>query len=157
MAGLPKEDAYGVALELRQRGMIFVDWSESDLEVFVSIDEDQAWPEIRALVGRRQDSKIQNLFPHLGPARRTELLFDLVEQGVEYHWYYAWILDAILKDESGPKVKAALLTALERRIFDHTGKFDERGRLLKKVRNALNDVHSGGKHDPSVRATKKSE
>jgi serine/threonine protein kinase len=135
--GLSQKDAYDVASELRKREAILVDWSESDLEIFVSIDEERAWPEVKALVGRRQDFQIQQLFPHLSSARRLDLLFDLVGQGVEYSWHYTWVLDAILNLGDDVEGKHTLLEALEQRIIEHTGKFVERDRLLQKLRGTM--------------------
>jgi hypothetical protein len=77
------------------------------------------------------------LFPHLSASGQLDLLFDLVEQGVEYGWHYTWILDALLKLDADADAKPALLGTLETRILEHTGKFDERERLLKKLRQAL--------------------
>lgn len=133
--GVSAKAAYEVARALREREAILVDWGESDLEVFVSIDETKAWPEVKALVGRRQEFKIQQLFPHLSPMRKLDLLFDLVEQGVEYSWHYSWILDAVM-DIKG-NAKRPLLETLETRIIEHAGRFPERDRILHKLREGL--------------------
>lgn len=143
LASVPKKAAYDLALELRNREAILIDWAESDLEVFVSIDEERAWPEVKALVGRRQDFKIQQLFPFLTPERQLDLLFDLVEQGFDYSWHYSWTLDAVLNLSDDVAEKRSLLETLETRIREHTGKFTERDRLLQKL-------HAGLKTDGSA-------
>jgi serine/threonine protein kinase len=149
LAGVPKKAAYDLALELRNREAILVDWAESDLEVFVSIDEERAWPEVKALVGRRQDFKIQQLFPHLTPARQLDLLFDLIEQGFDYSWHYSWTLDAVLNLSDGVTEKHNLLKTLESKILEYAGKFTERDRLLQKLRAGLN-VKSQASADSST-------
>lgn len=135
--GVPQKEAYEAVSELQKRELMLVDWSESGFEVFVSIDEERVWPEVRALVARRKDFELEHLFPRLSASRQLDLLFDLADQGVEYHWHYTWILDAVLKLDDASEAKARLLRKFEQRIRDYTGKFDERDRLLKKLRAAL--------------------
>jgi serine/threonine protein kinase len=140
--GLPRSDAYEAALDLRKREAILVDWVESDLEIFVTIDEERAWPEVKGLVGRRQDFKIQQIFPHLSPTRQLDLLYDLSDQGVDYSWHYSWILDAMLNLGEDVVEKGLLLQALQQRILEHNGKFIERDRLLQKLSDELDRLHS---------------
>ena len=131
--GLQSNEAYELAELLRKKGLILTDWGETDLQVLISINQDRAWPEVKALFGKRQEFKLQHLYPHLTNDRKIELLFDTMEYGVDYAYHYSWIVDAILVLKCDPNDKDALLSSLKDKITRHSGKFDERDRLLQKL------------------------
>ena len=70
------------------------------------------------------------------------MLFDLVDQGVDYSWHYSWILDAVLGLGDEWVEKPLLLQALQNRILEHSGKFTERDRLLQKLSNGLDRLNA---------------
>jgi HEAT repeats len=140
LEGTPTSDAYEAAEKLRSKGFIFTDWSESDLPVFVAIDESRAWPQVMALVGRREESKLEQLYTNLSLTRRTELLKEWTKHGASWSWHYSWLLNACLTVACDPSDKMEMLFSLEDRIREYNGKFDDRDRLLKELRAGRSEL-----------------
>lgn len=131
--GMDADTAYEVAEELRRKGLILADWSTTDLVVFVAINEERIWPEVKALVGKRENFKLQQVYPRLSTAKKADLLLDLVEYGVDYAYHYGWLTDSVLSLDCDSDTKEFLIEQLKQKINDHAGKFDERERLLRKL------------------------
>lgn len=133
LKGVDTDAAYEAAEELRRKGLILVDWSTTDLQVFVGINEERIWPEVKVLVAKRENFKLQQIYPRLSEAKKLDLLLDLVEQGVDYSYHYGWMTDSVLAIDCDSETREFLKEQLKKKIKYHAGKFDERDRLLKKL------------------------
>jgi hypothetical protein len=131
--GIHIKEAYRAAERLRTKGFILTDWAESDLQVFAAIDEERVWPEVKALVGKQENFRLQHIYQHLSHAKKVDLMFDMVEHGVDDAYYYGWLVDTLLVLDCDSEAKAVLIGTLKDKITAHTGKFEKRERLLGKL------------------------
>lgn len=131
--GLHSDEAYACAEQLRQKGLMLTDWGETDLQVFLAINEERAWPEVKALIGKRQEFSLRHTYPHLSNARRIELMLDLATDGLDDAYHYPWLVDAILVLECDSDTRHFLTETLKDNIENYSGRFEQRERLLKKL------------------------
>jgi hypothetical protein len=137
LAGMNEAEVYDAVLDLRKRGLLLVDWTESDLEVLVAIDEERAWPEVEALLIGHDGFRIQYLLPHLSIPKRLILLKGWIERGQEYAWHFSTQLRFIAEMDVSKSEKLALLDALKYKVEFYRGKFDERENLLSQIQTQI--------------------
>jgi serine/threonine protein kinase len=140
LTGMQGNEAYEAVLDLRKRGLLLVDWSETDLQVLLAIDEDRAWPEVRALLNGDNDFKIQHILPLLSPTKRLSLLTGWIERDSNYTWYYEDQMRLIAETETDPETKIELLEKVRTNIKEHTGTFKKRDQFLSRVDKMLKQI-----------------
>lgn len=133
LEGIDPAAAYDAADYLRRNGLILTDWSESELEIFVAIDESRAWPEVKALVDKEVGFAFRNLYRYLSSRRQAEIMVDAVERGAKYNWDYEWLANAALRLNCDASTKRVILDMLYMKIVEKSGSFRERDELLAKV------------------------
>lgn len=143
LAGMVGTEAYDAVLDLRKRGLLLVDWSETDLLALVAIDEERAWPEVETLLAGRDDSRIQHILPHLSPPKRLILLKGWIEVGAEYSWHFDDQIRFLAEIETAKDLKVEMFESLRQRVAEYTGKFDEREKLLTQIRTHLKRLTAG--------------
>jgi len=140
LTGMQGNEAYEAVLDLRKRGMLLVDWSETDLQVLMAIDEDRAWPEVRALLNGDNDFKIQHILPLLSPAKRLNLLTGWIERDSNYTWYYEDQMRFVAEVETDPETRIELLEKVRTNIKKHVGSFKKRNQFLSRVDKMLKET-----------------
>jgi serine/threonine protein kinase len=143
LAGMSGTEAYDAVLDLRKRGLLLVDWTETDLEALVAIDEERAWPEVETLLAGRDDFRIQHLLPHLSPAKRLALLRGWIERGAEYSWHFTNQMRFLLEIEAAKEMKMEMFESLRQKVAEYHGKFDDREKLLTQIRTHLKRLTTG--------------
>src|ERR1035441_8175986 len=133
-------EAYEAVLDLRKRGLLLVDWSETDLQVLLAIDEERAWPEVRALLNGDNDFKIEHILPFLTPAKRLSLLTGWIERDSNYSMYYEDQMRFVVEAEADPETRIELLEKVRSNIMKHSGSFKKREHFLSRVKDLLNKV-----------------
>jgi hypothetical protein len=91
---------------------------------------------VKALLSRRQEFKLQQLFPSLSPAKQVEVLFDVAQEGLADAYHYPWIVEGLLALDCDPATKHLLFHGISEQIANHVGKFEQRDRLLNRLRAA---------------------
>ena len=117
-----------------------MDWSESELEVFVDMDEERIWPEInRQLEGGafRSAFKVRNLIKHLSPPHQSEFMSLWLNQGITDSWYFNYVLETVLELETDGATRRAFLEQLNKQATDYRGVFKERDSFISKVNSAI--------------------
>jgi|CZKV01.1.fsa_nt_gi serine/threonine protein kinase len=140
LTGMQGNEAYEAVLDLRKRGLLLVDWSETDLQVLLAIDEERAWPEVRALLNGDNDFKIEHILPFLTPAKRLSLLTGWIERDSNYSMYYEDQMRFVVEAEADPETRIELLEKVRSNIMKHSGSFKKREHFLSRVKDLLNKV-----------------
>jgi hypothetical protein len=133
----PARDAYAMVLSLAKRNLILVDWSESDLDVLIGLDEDRAWPDVVALVKRRDHFKIRHVLPQLSPDHQLELVRMWLAGGINDAWYFRHLLDAVEQVNMSAAERREHLSALHTKIEGYRGGFKERDDLLARLAESI--------------------
>jgi serine/threonine protein kinase len=140
LTGMQGNEAYEAVLDLRKRGLLLVDWSETDLQVLLAIDEDRAWPEVRALLNGDNDFKIQHILPLLNPAKRLSLLTGWIERDSNYSWYYEDQMRFVIEIATDRETRIELLEKVRSNITKHSGSFKKRDQFLSRVDKMLKEM-----------------
>jgi tRNA A-37 threonylcarbamoyl transferase component Bud32 len=140
LTGMQGNEAYEAVLDLRKRGLLLVDWSETDLQVLLAIDEDRAWPEVRALLNGDNDFKIQHILPLLNPAKRLSLLTGWIERDSNYSWYYEDQMRFVIEITTDRETRIELLEKVRSNITKHSGSFKKRDQFLSRVDKMLKEM-----------------
>ena len=133
----PASDAYAMVLSLRERNLILVDWTESELDVLIGLDEDRSWPDVVALVKRRDHFKIRRVLPQLSPVRQLELARMWLAGGTNDSWYFRYLLDAVEQVNMPNAERREHLSALQTQIDSYRGGFKERDDLLARIAESI--------------------
>jgi hypothetical protein len=137
LTGMQGNEAYDAVLDLRKRGLLLVDWSETDLQVLLAIDEDRAWPEVRALLNGDDDFKIEHVLPLLTAGKRLNLLTGWIERGINYSWHYEDQMRFVAEAETDPETRIELFEKVRTNIKEHAGSFKKRDQFLSRVNDLL--------------------
>lgn len=139
LKGVAQDEAYKSVLQVKEAGRLLLDWGESDLAILAALDEERAWPDIRALVENRDDFKLRHVIPMLSSERRTEVVKQWVGQGAEYGWHFKEQIRLVVELPCDRPEKLGLLDTIESKIRAYPRKLDEREQLLaslQRVRKA---------------------
>ena len=140
LTGMQSNEAYDAVLDFRKRGLLLVDWSETDLQILLAIDEERVWPEVRALLNGDNDSKIEHILPLLTPAKRLSLLTGWVEKGPSYSWYYEDQMHFVTEAETDPETRIELLEKMRSNITEQPRSFKKRDQFLSQVKKILKEI-----------------
>src|SRR5262249_15127254 len=117
---------------------------ETEFVLLAQIDEERAWPEIRALMTTGTDYKIRTVLQYLSRERKAEILKEWVQQGTSYIWYVHNQIEAVVDLETDATVKDELLTTIERRLVEFPRRTEERSKLLTRISAARRELVNGG-------------
>jgi len=134
---MQSNEAYEAVLDLRKRGVLLVDWSEAKLQTLLAIDEDRAWPEVKALLNGDNDFEIEHTLPFLTPAKRVDLLAGWIEKSTRYSWFYEDQMRMAAEVEADPATRIELLEKVRTNIKEHAGGFKKRDEFLSRVNDLL--------------------
>jgi hypothetical protein len=130
--GLPANEAYPAFADLSARGLILLDWGESELKFLVRIDEDRAWPGMRVLLDARENWKVRGVLPYLSPPRQAECIKLLLPR-LDSYYDFEGILKTLQTSAMADRLKLEGLTLLLERTRAFTGRFDSRDAFIKAV------------------------
>ncbi len=137
--GVPAAEAYDLVLGLVGRGVLLLDWGETELDLLVSIDEDRAWPAVQSLLDKPDNWKLRSLLRHLSPVRQVECMKVWLPK-LQDGWFLKDIFEAArsLKGERNLKVEA--LRALLVRLDKFPARFDGKDAMIKQILLELDAV-----------------
>lgn len=143
LRGIGVPAAYDSVVRLKERGLLLLDYGETELAVLAAIDENRAWPEIQALIDGGNDFRIRHMVSaHLSPSHKTTLVKEWVERAEQDKWYFRFQAEAVVGLECDASEKVSLLDRVEAKILAVTGRFEERDKLLRQVRAAKRTLDS---------------
>jgi serine/threonine protein kinase len=134
LSGMIGTEAYDAVVDLKKRGLLLVDWAETDFQPLVSIDEERVWPEILLLLDGRDDLRIQHILPALSIEKKVILLAGWIQRGATYSWYFQNQLKFLSETEVHPDSKLEMYETLQQKVEEYQGKFDEKQNLLTRIR-----------------------
>lgn len=135
--GVPTDEAYLTALGLARQNLILVDWTETELEVLVRIDEDRAWEDVKRLVNQRDDFKLRRVLRLLSSAHQLELVSLWLARGIVDGWFFPYAVDAVVRLDTTLSTKRDLLLGLKSQVSLFTGNLKDRRQLLNAIDAAI--------------------
>jgi hypothetical protein len=72
---------YDAVLALKERGLMLLDWAETELSALVTLDEDRAWPAVEDFLSSANDFKTRHLIAKLTPERKRATIRKWIERG----------------------------------------------------------------------------
>ncbi len=143
LKGLPKDEAYAAYLQLISRGTLLLDWTESEVEGLVALDEDRAWSSVQKLIEEQQEWKLRSVLGHLSPARQIECI-RLWLPTIKDSWFFEGILRVLQTSQMARDEKRETLGLLLARIqaFDGRFRFTDKDKVEATVRNELSTLEA---------------
>jgi len=137
---LPREAAYEAVLNLHEQKRLLLDYGETELELLTQIDEERAWPNVRALSGGGNDGQIRRVLDHLSDAHRLEILGDWIHRGPSWEHYFGVQIKAVEALDADASFKTQLLEDIERNLGSRSLKWEDRVRLTTQLERARREL-----------------
>lgn len=132
--GMPIEQAYDLVVSLKDRGVLLLDWVETELELLIAIDESRTWPMIESLIERSENFKLRGVLKHLSPSRQAECL-RLWLPRLQDPWFFREIFDSARLLKENVHRRTALVSLWG--SLDKSRRFDGKDDMMKQIRSEL--------------------
>jgi serine/threonine protein kinase len=133
LSGVDHAIAYDAVVSLKERNLLVLDWSETELSFLVVIDEDRAWPAVQEFLKTANDFRSRHLISRLSAQRRRMMTRQWIEKGVEYRWYADDQIELLVKAEFPLQERNELLQLVENHIRASHWKGEDKATLLRKI------------------------
>jgi hypothetical protein len=134
--GIDRTFTYDTVVSLKERGLLALNWTETELLALVMIDEDRAWPSVQAYISGNDGFQLERLINALSPERKRVAVQSWVEKGADYHFYVRYQIDLVTTAGFSPREVLNLLRRIEEQVTASRMKLEEKAALLKKIRRA---------------------
>jgi hypothetical protein len=152
LKGLPKDQAYAAYLRLVSRGLLLLDWAESEIEGLVDLDEDRAWPAVQRLIEEQQEWKLRGVLGHLSSHRQVECI-NLWLPVLKDSWFFDGILRVLQTSQMPLEDKRDVLKSLLARVQAFDGRFTEKKKLEAALKNELSTLETHAEPNPTESST----
>lgn len=131
------KEVYETALSLRKKGLLLIDWAETDFQVFIVVDEERAWSEIKELLNGDNDLQIEHVLPLLSQKKHLKLLSEWIEKGANSSWHFDDQMRFISNAETDPKTKINLFEKVSSNILNYQSSFKKRDQFLARLKTLI--------------------
>jgi serine/threonine protein kinase len=137
VADFPVEAAFAAVADLANRKLLLLDWSETELEVLVEIDEAAAWPKVAAEAGRLGGWILSRLIPRLSVEHQLTLAEKWLDSERDDGWEIERMATTIIDIPANDDDLRPLLESVSERVAQAQGTLTRRGDLLGMIRQRL--------------------
>jgi serine/threonine protein kinase len=134
LSGSADSAAYDTVVSLKERSLLVLDWSETELSALVAIDEDRAWPAVQDFLSTANDFRTRHLISKLSAERQRLMTRQWIERGAEYKWYADDQIETLVSAGFPAEEREELLQLIEARIRESRWKGEDKVTLLRKIR-----------------------
>lgn len=145
LKGLPSDDAFAVVSDLVSRGLLLLDWAESEVDALVLLDEDKAWPRVLQMIERGENWKLRSVIGKLSARRQLECV-TLWLPTLKDRWFFEQILTTLHNNPSPREAKSEALRQLRLAVTKFAGRYDDKLLMVQRIDSdskALDDSDTG--------------
>jgi hypothetical protein len=142
LKGFPSDVAFDAVEDLQKKKLLFLDWGESPIDLFVEIDPAKAWPILRQDPQQRYAWRIGRLLPKLLPEHQLEYAREWVSTMRGSYWEWDSIVRSILEIEALEDLAPIVEELIDHVSNEYPGKDVDKEAHLKNLRERLRELSS---------------
>lgn len=150
LEGFDSAAAFDAVEELHKREVLFLDWGESTVDLFIEIDEMKAWPTVYQEIKQLSGWKIARLLNRLTLEHQLDLARYWIRSPHGSNWDWDSMIPAIMKIPASPNDSKLFIQELSNCLDKYPGKASDREGYRESLNARLRELFGDRATGPNV-------